>query len=97
MEEKNSELNRYQQESELERKKKDNNNNNNCIPLSTGLTFTREKPPLCHLHIVSMEATKRLEKYKLGFLKGENLCVLLYLFSSFLNDMMSTYRIISHL
>ena len=68
MEEKNSELHRYQQESELERK---NNNNNNCIPLLTGLIFTREKPPFCHLHIVSMEATKRLEKYKIGFLKGE--------------------------
>ena len=60
-------------------------NNNNCIPLSTGLIFTREKPPFCYLHIVSMKATKRLEKYKLGFLKGENLSVLLYLFSRFLN------------
>ena len=58
--------------------KKKNNNNNNCIPLSTGLIFIREKPPLCHLHIVSMKARKRLEKYKLGFLKGENLSVLLY-------------------
>ena len=83
MEEKNSELHRYQQESELKRKK--NNHNNNCIPLSTGLIFTREKPPFCYLHIVSMKATKRLEKYKLGFLKGENLSVLLYLFSRFLN------------
>ena len=53
--------------------------------LSTGLLFTREKPPFCYLHIVSMKATKRLEKYKLGFLRGENLSVLLYLFSRFLN------------
>ena len=67
------------------RVEKKNNNNNNCIPLSTGLIFTREKPPFCYLHIVSMKATKRLEKYKLGFLKGENLSVLLYLFSRFLN------------
>ena len=57
---------------------KEKNNNNNCIPLSTGLIFTREKPPFCYLLIVSMKATKRLEKYKLGFLKGENLSVLLY-------------------
>ena len=76
MQEKNSKLHRYQQESKL--KRKNNNNNNNCIPLSTGLIFAREKPPLCHLHIVSMKASKRLEKYKLGFLKGENLSVLLY-------------------
>ena len=54
-------------------------------------------PPFCHLHIISIRATKRLEKYKLGFLKGENLSVLLYLFSRFFNYMMSTYRIISHL
>ena len=81
MQEKNSKLHRYQQESKL--KRKNNNNNNNCIPLSTGLIFAREKPPLCHLHIVSMKASKRLEKYKLGFLKGENLSVLLYLFSRF--------------
>ena len=47
--------------------------------------LTREKLPFCYLHIVSMKATKRLEKYKLGFLKGENLSVLLYLFSRFLN------------
>ena len=67
----------------VEKKKK--SNNNNCIPLSTGLIFTREKPPLCHLHIVSMKASNRLEKYKLGFLKGENLSVLLYLFSRFFN------------
>ena len=60
----------------VEKKKK--SNNNNCIPLSTGLIFTREKPPFCYLLIVSMKATKRLEKYKLGFLKGENLSVLLY-------------------
>ena len=64
---------------------KEKNNNNNCIPLWTGLIFTREKPPLCHLHIVSMKASKRLEKYKLGFLKGEKLSVLLYLFSRFFN------------
>ena len=82
MQEKNSQLHRYQQESELKRKK---NNNSNCIPLSTGLIFIREKPPFCRLHIVSMKASKRLEKYKLGFLKGENLSVLLYLFSRFLN------------
>ena len=63
MEKKNSELHRYQQESELKRKKK--SNNNNCIPLSTGLIFTREKPPFCQLPIVSMKASKRLEKYKL--------------------------------
>ena len=75
MQEKNSELHRYQQESELKRKKK----------LSTGRLFTREKPPFCYLPIVSMKATKRLEKYKLGFLKGENLSVLLYLISRFLN------------
>ena len=81
MQEKNSKLHRYQQESEL--KRKNNNNNNNCIPLWTGLIFTREKPPLCHLHIVSMKASKRLEKCKLGFLEGENLSVLLYLFSRF--------------
>ena len=81
MQEKNSELHRYQQESELKRKK----NNNNCIPLSTGVIFTREKPPFCYLHLVSMKATKRLEKYKVGFLKGENLSVLLYLFSRFSN------------
>ena len=83
MQEKNSKLHRYQQESELKRKK--NNNNNNCIPLSTGLIFTREKPPFCHLPIVSMKASKRLEKYKLWFLKSENLSVLLYLFSRFFN------------
>ena len=64
---------------------KEKNNNNNCIPLSTGLIFIREKPPLCHLHIVSMKASKRLEKYKLGFLKDEKLSVLLYLFTRFFN------------
>ena len=78
----------------VEKKKK--SNNNNCIPLSTGLIFTREKPPFCHLPIVSMKPSKRLEKYKLWFLKSENLSVLLYLFSRFLNYLMSTYRIISH-
>ena len=93
MQEKNSKLHRYQQESEL--KRKNNNNNNNCIPLSTRLIFTREKPALCHLHIVSMKASKRLEKYKLGFLKGENLSVLLYLFLRFFLTIMSIYHIIS--
>ena len=67
----------------VEKKKK--SNNNNCIPLSTGLIFTREKPPFCHLPIVSMKASKRLEKYKLWFLKDENLSALLYLFSRFFN------------
>ena len=67
----------------VEKKKKINNNN--YIPLSTGLIFTREKPPFCHLPIVSMKASKRLEKYKLWFLKSENLSVLLYLFSRFFN------------
>ena len=56
-----------------------------CIPLSTGLIFTREKPPFFYLDIVPMKAIKLLEKYKLGFLKGENLSVLLYLISRFLN------------
>ena len=67
------------------RVEKKKNNNNNCIHLSTGLIFIREKPPLCHLHIVSMKASKRLEKYKLGFLKDESLSALLYLFSRFFN------------
>ena len=85
MEEKNSELHRYQQESELKRKKKQS--------LYSSLNWT------CHLHVVSINESnlKRLEKHKLGFLKGENLSVLLYLFSRFLNYLMSTYRIISHL
>ena len=86
MEEKNSELHRYQQESELKRQKKKQS-------LYSSLNWT------CHLHVVSINESnlKRLEKHKLGFLKGENLSVLLYLFSRFLNYLMSTYRIISHL
>ena len=86
MEEKNLELQRYQQESELKRKKKKQS-------LYSPLNWT------CHLHVVSINESnlKRLEKHKLGFLKGENLSVLLYLFSRFLNYLMSTYRIISHL
>ena len=58
---KNSELHRYQQESELKRKKKQK--------LYSSLNWT------CHLHVVSINESnlKRLEKHKLGFLKGENL------------------------
>ena len=75
--------------------------------LSTGIRVEKKKKQslysslnwTCHLHVVSINESnlKRLEKRKLGFLKGENLSVLLYLFSRFLNYLMSTYRIISHL
>ena len=57
----------------------------------------RKTAILSPAHSINESNLKRLEKHKLGFLKGENLSVLLYLFSRFFNYLMSTYRIISHL
>ena len=95
MEKKNSELHRYQQESELKRKK------NKQQQLYSSLNWTyfcqRKTAILSPARSINESNLKRLEKHKLGFLKGENLSVLLYLFSRFFNYLMSTYRIISHL
>ena len=64
---------------------KEKNNNNNCIPLSTGLIFIREKPPLCHLHIVSMKASKHLENINLDFWKAKTSVVFCTCFQDFFN------------